>query len=64
MKQVDFLKHLKKYDCYLLREGGNHSIWANKANGKKSSVPRHKELSNMLCKVVCKQLEIPTPDHF
>jgi len=59
MKLNEFVKHLKKNDCKLLREGSNHSVWVNTNNSKRSTVPRHKELSNLLCKIICKQLEIP-----
>lgn len=38
MKLKDFEKHLTKYGCKLLREGGNHSIWVNNANLKQSAV--------------------------
>jgi mRNA interferase HicA len=59
MKRNNFIKHLKKYNCVLLREGGNHSIYKNQTNQKQSAVGRHRELSNLLCKKICKQLEIP-----
>lgn len=59
MKRNVFIKHLKKHHCILLREGGNHSIHKNKFNQKQSAVGRHRELSNLLCKKICKQLEIP-----
>lgn len=60
MKRIDFEKHLKKNKCFKLREGGNHSVWVNEKNNKQSSVARHNELSNITCKVICKQLEIPS----
>jgi len=59
MKRNDFLKHLNIHNCILLREGGNHSLYLNQKNGKRSSVPRHPELSDLLCKIICRQLEIP-----
>jgi mRNA interferase HicA len=58
MKRSEFLKHLEKNGCKLLREGSNHSIFHNPRNNKQSSVGRHQELSNLLCKKICKQLEI------
>jgi mRNA interferase HicA len=64
MKRIDFERHLKNNKCSKLREGGNHSIWINNENGKHSSVPRHNDLSNLLCKIICKQLDIPAPDKF
>ncbi len=45
MKRRELLIHLESHNCKLLREGGNHSIWAiweNLINGKRTSVPRHK----------------------
>jgi len=43
MKRTEFLKHLKKHGCELVREGANHSIYKNKINGNFSSVGRHPE---------------------
>ena len=59
MKRLDFIKYLTINGCYLLREGGNHSIYENKKNKKISAIPRHKELDRFTCKSICKQLEIP-----
>jgi mRNA interferase HicA len=61
MKLRDFIDHLHKYDCYLLREGGNHSIYKNLQNHKISAVPRHKEIRDRLVKKICKDLQIPSP---
>lgn len=60
MKRNDLIKHLRAYGCELLREGNNHSIYRNKLTGKQSAVGRHQELDNLLCKKICKQLEIPS----
>jgi len=59
MKRQQFLKHLQKHNCILLREGANHSIYMNQKNQKQSSVSRQRELSNLMCNKICKQLEIP-----
>ena len=59
MKRNQFIKHLESSDCELMREGGNHSIYQNLSNKKQTAVPRHNELSDLLCKKICKQLEIP-----
>ncbi len=61
MKRLHFLKHLAKYKCNLVREGGNHSIFINTANNKVSSVPRHKEIRKNICRKICKDMEIPSP---
>ena len=54
-------KHLERNGCTLLREGGNHSAYLNKARMKISTVPRHKEIYDSLTKKICKDLEIPYP---
>lgn len=61
MKRKDFEKFLNSLGCIKLREGSNHSIWQNPSNLKQSSVPRHNELVNITCKIICKQLEINCP---
>lgn len=64
MKTVNFLKHLTLHNCVLIREGGNHSVFQNQLNRKISSVPRHKEIKNNLCRKICKDLEISVPNSF
>ena len=59
MKRTTLIKHLAKNGCVLLREGSNHSIYLNANNKKQSAVGRHRELSDLLCEKICKQLEIP-----
>jgi len=59
MKRREFLKHLASHNCTLVREGANHSIFINPNNKKQVTVGRHQELSNLLCKKICKQLDIP-----
>ncbi|MFH1160913.1 MAG: type II toxin-antitoxin system HicA family toxin [bacterium] len=60
MKRTEFLKHLASHNCTLVREGANHSIFINPINRKQITVGRHQELSNLLCKKICKQLDIPS----
>ncbi|MBK7212994.1 MAG: type II toxin-antitoxin system HicA family toxin [Bacteroidales bacterium] len=60
MKRAEFLKHLAAHKCQLLREGANHTIYVNPQNRKQATVGRHQELSNLLCKKICKQLDIPS----
>jgi mRNA interferase HicA len=59
MHLLDFVKHLRVHGCILLREGGNHTMYMNPANGKRVPVPRHREIKNLLAQKICKQLEIP-----
>lgn len=64
MKQSNFIKYLQKQNCLLICEGGNHSIYQNQVNKKITSVPRHKEIKNILVRKICKDLEIPSPQNF
>ena len=44
MKRVDLIRHLARHGCYLDREGANHAIYRNPANGRCAAVPRHREI--------------------
>jgi predicted RNA binding protein YcfA (HicA-like mRNA interferase family) len=59
MKREALLKHLRRYGCYLKREGGSHSVWTNPQNGNIETVPRHTEVSDQLSKKICKGLGVP-----
>ncbi len=61
MKRRDLLAHLSANGCYLLREGGSHSVYVNRANGRISTVPRHREVRDLLILKICRDLDIPTP---
>lgn len=45
----------------LKREGANHSIYTNPATTKSTSVPRHREIADLLARMICAQLDIPKP---
>ena len=59
MKQVDLLKHIRKYGCVFVREGGAHSVWFNPQTGRTSTVPRHNEINNHIGQKICKDLGVP-----
>jgi len=61
VKRKALVRHLEEHGCKLLREGGRHSIFANRALGRTSSVPRHTEINNDLAKKICKDLGVPNP---
>jgi len=60
VKREQFLKHLRKNGCTLLREGGNHSWWVNAVLNRRSSVPRHSEIDDSLAVKICRDLGIPS----
>lgn len=59
MKRKELLRHLRSNGCEFLREGGRHSWWHNSALNKRSAVPRHSEIRDILAKKICKDLGIP-----
>jgi len=61
MKRGGLLRHLEKQGCELLREGGNHTIYANRRAQKSSAIPRHREIIDFLARKICKDLDIPEP---
>ncbi len=48
MKRADLLRHLEQHGCVFLREGGRHSVYVNRATRKTSTVPRHREINDLL----------------
>jgi mRNA interferase HicA len=60
MKRRELIKHLRTAGCKLLREGARHSWWHNPELNKRSAIPRHSEISDILAKKICKDLGIPS----
>jgi mRNA interferase HicA len=61
MKRRDLLRRLEHHGCALLREGGNHTVYVNRARSKSSTVPRHREINDFLARKICRDLEVPEP---
>jgi mRNA interferase HicA len=61
MKRRDLLRHLSQQGCRLVREGKEHSIWENPLNDRRTSIPRHREISDFTAIRICQQLEVPRP---
>ena len=61
MKRRALIQHLTQSGCHLIREGGNHSWWGNPAKNRRSAVPRHTEVHDLLVRKICKDLDIPKP---
>ena len=61
MKRLDLIRHLEEHACVMLREGGNHPVYVNRAARKASAVPRHREINEFLARKICRDLEIPQP---
>ncbi|MEA5550821.1 type II toxin-antitoxin system HicA family toxin [Anabaena cylindrica UHCC 0172] len=60
VKRKDLIKYLIKYleenGFYLLREGGNHSIYTNDI--KTIPVKRHRSIDRITANAICKQADL------
>ena len=61
MKRRDLIRHLEKHGCELMREGGNHTVYVNRARRKTTAVPRHREVNEFLARKICQDLEVQEP---
>jgi len=56
VKRRDLLRYFEQQGFYLLREGGNHSIYTN---GEKTvPVKRHRTIDRITANELCKQAEL------
>jgi mRNA interferase HicA len=61
VKRQKLLSHLREHGCHVFDEGGKHTRVTNPANGKRTTVPRHREINDYLAERICKQLDVPLP---
>lgn len=61
MKRRALLAHLTAQGCVLVREGAKHSWWGDPATGRRSAVPRHTEIDDLLARKICRDLGITEP---
>jgi predicted RNA binding protein YcfA (HicA-like mRNA interferase family) len=59
MKRKKLIKYLQDHNCVLAREGAKHSLYRNAKTGDLSTVPRHSDIKENLCRKICKDLGIP-----
>jgi predicted RNA binding protein YcfA (HicA-like mRNA interferase family) len=59
MKRNKLVKYLGKNNCAFVREGRNHTLYRNISNDNVSTVPRHSDIKEDLCRKICKDLGIP-----
>jgi mRNA interferase HicA len=59
MKRRQLISHLRNHGCFLVREGGKHSWWSSADKSRRSAVPRHTEIVDLLAKKICSDLGIP-----
>ena len=61
MKRQELIRHLTRNGCALAREGSDHSIWENPANGRRTAVPRHREVLDTTARAICRQHGVEGP---
>ena len=61
MKRVDLLRHVEQEGCEKLREGGNHTVYVNRALRRVSAIPRHRENNDFLAQKICSDLGVRVP---
>jgi mRNA interferase HicA len=61
MKRRDLIRHLESHGCELLREGGRHSWWHNPSQNRRSAIPWHRELNDILARKICRDLGVEPP---
>ena len=59
MKRRQLIVYLRAHGCSLLREGSRHSVFYNAETERTSTVPRHREIDDLLANKICKDLNIP-----
>ncbi|MGZ8426687.1 MAG: type II toxin-antitoxin system HicA family toxin [Candidatus Binatia bacterium] len=59
MKRSELIRYLRETGCVFLREGGRHSWWHNPSQNKRSAIPRHDEIVDILARKICKDLGVP-----
>ena len=52
---------MNQQNCGFIKHGKKHDKYQNTANGKRTVIPRHPDLDDYLCELICKQLDIPSP---
>ena len=61
MKRTKFIQYLNQNNCGFVKHGAKHDKYMNHINGKRTLIPRHADIDNDLCVLICKQLDIPRP---
>jgi len=55
------MRYLRRNACFVVREGGKHTLVESSKNGRRETVPRHSEIDNILVKKICSRLQIGKP---
>jgi predicted RNA binding protein YcfA (HicA-like mRNA interferase family) len=61
VRRVALVRHLKANGCELLREGRRHSVFVHRERGTVTTVPRHREINDLLARKICRDLDVAEP---
>jgi mRNA interferase HicA len=61
VKRIDLIRHLEQQGCEFSREGGEHTVYVNRAARRSSSIPRHREINGFLARKICDDLQVARP---
>ena len=61
MRRHALVRHLRSHGCELLREGRRHSVFVSRERGTVTTVPRHREVNDLLARKICRDLDTPEP---
>jgi hypothetical protein len=61
MKRLKFIKYLNSHDVGFIKHRARHDKFMNHSNGFKAYIPRHNDIDEDLCDLICKQPGIPKP---
>ena len=61
MKRLDLLRYFESLGCQFVREGASHTVYINPVARKVTTIPRHREINELLTIKICKDLDILHP---
>jgi len=56
MKRLDLIKTIEKNGAIFIRHGSDHDWYKNPSTGTSESVPRHREIKDLLARKIIKRL--------
>lgn len=58
MKRRDLIRRAERMGYQFLREGGNHTVYANAGKTRLVFIPRHREINENTAREILKQLGV------
>jgi hypothetical protein len=62
MRRRELIRPIERHGCEFSREGARHTVYGNRATGQTSTVPRHRDIADLLARKICNDLGMPPPD--